>query len=267
MSIHISMKEIFFGGIVASLLFTGCGVNEPEVTPTFPAVESSPAKGPDEQKVNEEVKQYPSAAILAIDLNRPVATEAEMEGLAKDVELYFQNQGPGKQLSAPIRAGSLITMFYQMGTSTPTVAAAGVGLGVNDMPAHVLAWQTAGQWKAQPYPQAGAADAAEREAIFNASPYRFAMFKSLYSKGDLLAVVLEYGNSKAGQEVQLLRLENGVWRLLWLPTYNKWETLYNAQVEMQGIDRFLVHREDNRDPNRRWDEVWELNDDHYEQIQ
>ncbi|TCP55815.1 hypothetical protein EV586_103471 [Tumebacillus sp. BK434] len=267
MLIHITNRDIFLGAILASVLFVGCGVKEPEVLPSVPAKEPSQAKGSDEQKVNEVVKQYGSAALLALDTSRPVATEVEMEGLAMDAKMYFQNHDLDNQLSAPIREGSLITMFYQVGTSTPTVVAAGIGLGVNDTPAHVLVWQSDGQWKAQPYPKASAEDTAQREETFKRSPYRFAKFKSLHQKGSLLAVVLEYGNSKAGQEVQLLRLENGVWRLVWLPTYVKWETLYNAQIEMQSIDSFIVHREDNQDPNHRWDEVWELRDDHYVQIQ
>jgi hypothetical protein len=149
------------------------------------------------------------------------------------------------------------------------VLVAQFGYGANVIDAFGIFWYEDNAWKSQPYPQASSEIAQQRNQVLSSGPFCSGLVTELHQDGNLLAVVNDLGRrgTRGAQEVQLLRQDGETWSVVWVPTYDRWQTLWNSRVEFtDGIDSFIVHREDINNPEHKWEETWQLQGTEYVKV-
>jgi hypothetical protein len=142
--------------------------------------------------------------------------------------------------------------------------------GANVVDAFGILWYENGAWKSQPYPQASPEIAQQRNQVLRQGPFCAGLVIELHHHENLLAVVNDLGRrgTRMAQEVQLLERDGETWRVAWVPTYETWQTLWSARVEFQdGIDTFIVHRQDIHNADHQWQEVWQRQGTQYLKVE
>lgn len=222
---------------------------------------------------------YPSA-LLPCGVQESL-TENEMRRLLNHAEQFaagtklpelMERSPNGKPLAATgLPEGVDITMVYRTEPANapnevPTLAVA-FGRGVNLLEAHGLVWYDNGAWNSQPYPQAAADLTKKRQTVLAEGPLCGGVVTELHQEGNLMAAVVRYGQTQIGHEVQLLQRTGKGWRLVWAPTYKRWQDLWGADVKFQkGIEQFTVTRRDMQDETKITTEVWTLKGLGYERV-
>lgn len=144
-----------------------------------------------------------------------------------------------------------------------------LGQYVNDAIAHVIFWYDQSGWKAQIYPQVEDVQLQkERETYFRKMGENCPVgcaggFKDIREQDGKVMIVVNLAstanrgvNEEGSDEVHLLELDHGKWRILWAPspgTYHYGDVI----LDEKGIDRFKVSHLDGTVDN------WILADDHY----
>lgn len=135
------------------------------------------------------------------------------------------------------------------GTTEIATIACQIGPFGNTIEAHVLFWKENETWTAQLYPQAEPSVARARRERFNNGKGNCPVgcaggFKALRQQGDLLMAVVDVSSVSAHptQEVHLLKREEGKWRILWVPTPDRYPFSPWPKVSLPatGIDSFAV---------------------------
>lgn len=141
------------------------------------------------------------------------------------------------------------------------IVAVGLGEAANSIAANGLYWYEDNQWYWQAYPEAPQHISEQRRAILG-DKFCAGVITRMYQSGEYLAAVvyMGVGSTRPGEEVHLLKRENGSWHLLWAPVYNNHLELLQAEVELQeGISTFTVYREAVfNDPSSGYFEEWKL---------
>lgn len=182
------------------------------------------------------------SAIQALDLSRSEAGYREFR--ITDPNLIFTCE------YSPGRGGDEVPLL-----------ACKFGEFYNEVKGHALFWHDGGDWRAQLYPQAPEALAAERYRLFGALGSNCPVgcgseFRAVRQAGtDALVVVdLSGVGTRADEEVHLLRREGDTWRLLWAPLPRDFGFRFRGSARRypavslpeQGIDQFDVHYYDPR---------------------
>jgi hypothetical protein len=144
-----------------------------------------------------------------------------------------------------------------------------LGQYVNDAIAHVIFWYDQSGWKAQIYPQVEDVQLQkERETYFRKMGENCPVgcaggFKDIREQDGKVMIVVNLAstanrgvNEEGSDEVHLLELDHGKWRILWAPspgTYHYGDVI----LDEKGFDRFKVSHLDGTVDN------WILTDDHY----
>jgi hypothetical protein len=189
--------------------------------------------------------------------------ESERVFNAKPLAEILSQSGNDKSLaSITLPTQPETTVFYRSSSFTEMpVVVASFGYGANVVDAFGIFWHENGAWKSQPYPQATPEIAQQRNQVLSQGPFCAGLVTEVHQQGNLLAVVNDLGRrgTRAAQEVQLLKLENETWKVVWVPTYEAWRSLENTQVNFQeGLNAFVVHHQDFNSPEHQWQEVWKL---------
>lgn len=154
-------------------------------------------------------------------------------------------------------------------TSEMPLLACRLGQYVNDTIAHVIFWYDQSGWKAQIYPQVEDVQLQkERETYFRKMGENCPVgcaggFKDIREQDGKVMIVVNLAstanrgvNEEVSDEVHLLELDHGKWRILWAPspgTYHYGDVI----LDEKGIDRFKVSHLDDTVEN------WKLANDHY----
>jgi hypothetical protein len=199
---------------------------------------------------------------LQTDL-KTLLQESERVFNAKPLAGILSQSGSGKPLpSITLPTQPETAVFYRSSNSTEMpVIVAGFGYGANVVDAFGILWYEKGVWMSQPYPQTTPEIAQQRNQVLSQGPFCAGLVTEVHQQGNLLAVVNDLGKrgTCAAQEVQLIKLENGTWKVVWVPTYEEWRSLGNTQVEFQdGLNSFIAHYQDFNNPGHQWQEVWKL---------
>jgi hypothetical protein len=225
-------------------------------------------------------KPYRSAAYPGYQ-GDAFATDSEMKALLRQAESYFNakpfdvilekggNGAPGEMVAA-FADTSITSVYRSLKSNAPgevPILGLSIGQGVNVLNDHGLLWYENGQWRAQPYPQVPNNRKQKRAEVFKKANIGYGSFEELHQAGNRLAVVYSYSGTRMAQEVQLLQRDNGVWRILWLPTYDNWLQLLNTRIEFHdGINSFTEYHQEEQNKVVQWQEEWKLQGDQYVKV-
>lgn len=214
---------------------------------------------------------WPEDVIISEDYMNKLLEQAVGEFASQTPEQVTSNVEKGLPLSWASSGDEIVqTLLYT--TDSPKnedevhLLAVGIGTGVNAVFANGLIWYEDKKWRWQPYPQAPSEIAEQRYNVLKDGLCRGTVTE-LYQSGQYVAAVVTMGlgSTMHGEEVQLLKHENGKWDLIWAPVYDNNQQLYLAEIEFEnGIESYTVSREAKyKDPDSRYEERWELRGEQY----
>ena len=270
--------------MICSLTFTLGGCTNPiaddESEQTIPTSNSSPLR-PTTQSAAVRESFYSAArpcipqqegSYLPID-TQTLLSAAERVFNAKPLfETVVQSEQQQSLLAITLPDYPQIAVRYLASydlRSVPVMVAQ-FGYGVNTIDAFGILWYEDGVWKSQPYPQAAPEIAQQRNQVLSPSKFCSGLVIEMYQRRNLIAVVNDLGRrgTHPAQEVHLLEFDGETWKVAWVPTYEKWQTIWHSIVEFQdGIDSFIVHRAEKDNLEHRWQEVWERQGTQYVKVE